>query len=90
MAAKSSAEKRHRQSEVARMRNRSTKSAVRTSVKNFLAAVKQKDEEKAKELYRLFVKKIDTAAGKRIIHKNTAARKKSRMAAQFNATFLKK
>ena len=48
MAAKSSAEKRHRQSEVARMRNRSTKSAVRTSVKNFLAAVKQKDEEKAK------------------------------------------
>ena len=75
---------------VARMRNRAAKSAVRTSVKHFLAAVKQKDEEKARELFQLFTKKIDTAAGKRIIHKNAAARKKSRMAAQFNATFLKK
>jgi len=81
----SSAEKRHRKSEERRMRNKSAKSAVRTSVKKFVSLAQKKDpgtEEVLKEM----IKKIDTAAGKGIIKKNTAARKKSRMQRFYNAT----
>jgi small subunit ribosomal protein S20 len=80
---KSSAEKRHRKSEERRLRNKSAKSAVRTSVKKFVALAQKKDlgaEAALKEM----IKKIDTAAGKGIIKKNTAARKKSRMQRYFN------
>jgi len=78
-----SAEKRHRKSEERRLRNKSTKSAVRTSVKKFVVLAQKKDpgtETALKEM----IKKIDTAAGKGIITKNAAARKKSRMQRYFN------
>ena len=79
----SSAEKRHRKSEERRLRNKSAKSAVKTSVKKFVAFAQKKDpgtETALKEM----VKMIDTAAGKGIIPKNTAARKKSRMQQYYN------
>ena len=79
----SSAEKRHRKSEERRLRNKSTKSAVRTSVKKFVSLAQKKDpgtEAALKEM----IKKIDTAAGKGIIAKNAAARKKSRMQRYYN------
>jgi small subunit ribosomal protein S20 len=44
---KSSAEKRHRQSEERRLRNKSVKSSVRTGVKRFVAAVQKKDQAEA-------------------------------------------
>ena len=78
-----SAEKRHRKSEERRLRNKSAKSAVRTSVKKFVVLAQKKDpgtETALKEM----IKKIDTAAGKGIITKNAAARKKSRMQRYFN------
>jgi len=87
---KSSAEKRHRQSEIRRMRNKSAKSAVRTSVKKFVALAHRKDISEAgiaesgvalKEM----IKKLDTAARKGVIKKNAAARKKSRMQRFFNS-----
>ncbi|MCL1994319.1 MAG: 30S ribosomal protein S20 [Spirochaetes bacterium] len=84
MAGRSSAEKRHRQSEERRLRNKSAKSAVRTSVKKFVALVNKKDFSSADTALREMVKKLDTAAGKGIIPKNAAARKKSRMQRFYN------
>ena len=87
MAKKSSAaEKRHRQSEERRLRNKSVKSSVRTSVKKFQALVQKKEFGEAELALRDMVKKIDTAAQKGIIKKNTAARKKSRMQKLYNFT----
>jgi small subunit ribosomal protein S20 len=80
-----SAEKRHRQSEERRLRNKAAKSAVRTSAKKFVALARQKDVASAEAALKDMVKKIDTAAGKGIIKKNTAARKKSRMQRLFNS-----
>ena len=81
----SSAEKRHRKSEERRLRNKSAKSAVRTSVKKFVALAQKKDPETEAALKDM-IKKIDTAAGKGIISKNAAARKKSRMQRFYNTT----
>ena len=80
----SSAEKRHRKSEERRLRNKSAKSAVRTSVKRFVTLTQKKDSG-AETALKEMIKKIDTAAGKGIITKNAAARKKSRMQRYYNA-----
>ena len=79
----SSAEKRHRKSEERRLRNKSAKSAVKSSVKKFVSLAQKKDPETEAALKEM-IKKIDTAAGKGIISKNAAARKKSRMQRYFN------
>ena len=80
----SSAEKRHRQSEERRLRNKAVKSSVRTSVKKFQTLAQKKNSGEAEIALRDMIKKIDTAAQKGIIKKNTAARKKSRMQKLFN------
>jgi small subunit ribosomal protein S20 len=87
---KSSAEKRHRQSEERRLRNKSVKTAVRTSAKKFVVLAHKPERspealEKTETALREMIKKIDTAAQKGIIKKNTAARKKSRMQRLFNS-----
>ncbi|MDC7219311.1 MAG: 30S ribosomal protein S20 [Spirochaetales bacterium] len=74
-----STEKRLRQNIKRRMHNRSIKSKVRTSVKSFEVAVAKNDKVTAETCYKEFVKLADTAAGKGIYHKNTIARKKSRL-----------
>jgi small subunit ribosomal protein S20 len=79
----SSAGKRHRKSEERRLRNKSAKSAVRSSVKKFVSLAQKKDPQ-AEAALREMIKKIDTAAGKGIISKNAAARKKSRMQRYYN------
>ena len=61
------------------MHNRTIKSKVRTSVKSFEAAVAKHDKSAAEDCYKQFVKLADTAAGKGVYHKNTIARKKSRL-----------
>ena len=81
---KSSAEKRHRQSEERRLRNKAVKSSVRTSAKKFVVLAQKSERGAAEAALRDMVKKIDTAAQKGIIKKNTAARKKSRMQRLFN------
>lgn len=73
------AEKRDRQSKKLRAHNRAIKSTVRTSVKDFELAVSKNDGATAKTCFDKVVKLIDTAAGKGVYHKNTAARKKSRL-----------
>jgi len=84
LAEKGSAAKRHRQSLRRRLRNRVAVSEVRTSVKSFVTAVGSNNKEEAEKALRLVVKKIDTAAGKGIFHRNTVARKKSRLAKMLN------
>jgi small subunit ribosomal protein S20 len=81
----SSAEKRHRRSEERRLRNKSVKSAVRTSAKKFVALAQKKEVAEAETALKDMIKKIDTAAGKGIIKKNNAARKKSRMQRLLNS-----
>ena len=85
-----SAEKRHRQSEERRLRNKSVKSSVRTSAKKFVVLAQKSGRNpaeigEAEAALKDMIKKIDTAAQKGIIKKNTAARKKSRMQRLFNS-----
>ena len=72
-----SAKKRMRKSREARLRNRSAKSAMKTAIKKVLAA---SSPEEAMEAFRMATSAIDRTAKKGIIHKNTAARYKSRLA----------
>ncbi|MDO5123187.1 MAG: 30S ribosomal protein S20 [Eubacteriales bacterium] len=64
--------------------NKSIKSALRTAVKKAYIAIDTNAENKA-EAVRLAVKKIDQAAAKGILHKNTAARSKSNLMKRLNA-----
>ena len=65
--------------------NNMIKSAYKTAVKNFEAAVAEGDAKKAESLLSEATKKIDQACTKGVIVKNTAARKKSSLAKKFNA-----
>jgi small subunit ribosomal protein S20 len=75
-----SAKKRLRQNEKRRLRNRSTKSAIKTQIKKVLATAKSGTPEELRTQLNLAAKKLDKAAAKRIIHPNLAARKKSQLA----------
>ena len=79
MPVQSSAAKRHKQSEVRRIRNRMAKSQIRSSNKRFLIAVKNNETEAAGKELKTFIKLLDTATSKGVFHSNTTARKKSRM-----------
>ena len=76
-----SAKKRLRQNIATRERNRSSRSFVRNRCKNVVKAVRAGNIEDANSLFRDAVKALDQAGAKRIIHKNAAARKKSRLSA---------
>ena len=65
--------------------NNMIKSAYKTAVKNFEAAVAEGDAKKAETLFSVATKKIDQACTKGVIVKNTAARKKSNLAKKLNA-----
>jgi small subunit ribosomal protein S20 len=79
------ARKRARQAEKARLHNGSLRSMVRTYIKKVVAAIQTGDAEKAKTAYAAAVPVIDRIADKGIIHKNKAARHKSRLNAQIKA-----
>ena len=79
-----SAEKRMRQNEKRRLRNASQKSALRTAVKAAEVAASANDVNQAKEALLTATKKLDKAVSKGLIHKNAAARKKSRLAKKVN------
>jgi small subunit ribosomal protein S20 len=74
-----SAKKEQRKTAKRRLLNRSQRSALRTVVKDARAAATAGGAE-AEAAMKLAVKKLDQAAAKHLIHKNTAARKKSRLA----------
>ena len=76
-----SAKKRLRQNIATRERNRSRRSFVRNRCKNVVKAVQAGNIEDADTLFRDAVKALDQASSKKIVHKNAAARKKSRLSA---------
>lgn len=80
-----SAIKRAKKSEKRRLRNASLKSALRTAIKHADQAIASGDVNVAAEAVKLAQKKLDKAVTKGIIHKNAAARKKSRLAQKLNA-----
>lgn len=84
MANTKSAQKAQRQAERRAARNRSARSEVRTYVKKATAAVAELVETSA-EVVRAAVSKLDSAARKGIIHRNAAARRKSRLMARLHA-----
>jgi small subunit ribosomal protein S20 len=79
------AKKRARQSEKRRTHNSSLRSLVRTVIKKVLAAVATGDAEQAQAAYNPAVPVIDRMADKGILHKNKAARHKSRLNSQVKA-----
>lgn len=80
MPTSSSAKKRVRQNAVRRQRNRSAKSAVRTAEKKLMHTIAGGDAEGAAEACKQVSRSLDKTARKGIIHPNTAARKKARLA----------
>ncbi|HPT85426.1 MAG TPA: 30S ribosomal protein S20 [Bacillota bacterium] len=80
-----SAKKRVLQTAKRTLRNRMTKSAMKTAIKKFLAAVQANNYDAAIAAYKVAIAKIDRAATKGIIAKNNAARKKSRFTRALNA-----
>jgi small subunit ribosomal protein S20 len=79
MANIKSAIKRNRQSLIHRARNKSAVSSLRTSVKKLRSAVEEQDKEQAQTLLKETVRLLDVSASKGIIHRNKAARSKSRL-----------
>jgi small subunit ribosomal protein S20 len=79
-----SAIKRIRVTKVKTLRNRMVKSTVKTFVKKFEDVISAGNIEEAKKLYPRVSHVIDKAAAKGILHKNTAARKKSTLAIKLN------
>ena len=79
-----SAKKRVLVSNVNNERNKMAKSALKTTLKKFEAAVAEGNKEQADSAYTAAVKSIDQAVKKGIIHKNNAARKKSSIALKMN------
>ena len=77
-----SAKKRLKQSVGLRQRNRAAKSTLKTECKKVLTAVQEENVEQAEAVFRSAAKKLDKAASKRVIHRNAAARVKSRLSAK--------
>ncbi|MGB2820592.1 MAG: 30S ribosomal protein S20 [Phycisphaerae bacterium] len=80
MADSRSAKKRIRQNIKRRSRNRWRKEQVKEAVRQFDDALRAGDRAKAAEQLKLVYKRLDKVAAKGTIHKNAAARKKSRLA----------
>lgn len=85
MAHSLSAKKRIRQNETRRARNRSRKKDLRGVIRTATETIEQGDAAKAREALRAAMKKIDKTAAQGTLHKNTAARRKSRLQRQLNA-----
>ena len=85
MANIASARKRARQSEKRRQHNAALRSELRSAVRNARKAIAAGDKQAALAMFRRATSTIDSIADKNIIHKNAAARHKSRLAARIKA-----
>ncbi len=85
MANSAQARKRARQSETRRKHNASRRSLLRTRIKQVIKAIDSGDKAAAESAYKNAVPVIDRMAGQAIIHRNKAARHKSRLSARIKA-----
>lgn len=67
------------------MRNKAVKSALKTQIKKFLAAVEAGNKEEATNLFPATVSAIDAAVTKGVLHKNNANNRKAKLAKKLNA-----
>lgn len=88
MANSPQAKKRARQAEKNRQRNASQRSKLRTFVKKVLVAIKEGNVEGAKIAFQVAQSVLDSSVSKGVIHKNKAARGKSRLNAKVKALVL--
>ncbi len=72
--------KRNKQNDAAHERNKSVKSALKTSIRRFREAADAGESDQARELARTATKKLDKAVSAGVIHKNQAANKKGAIA----------
>ena len=72
-------------SKVAYEKNKAEKSALKTAMKKFEAAVATGDKAAATEAYKVAIKEVDQAGLKGLLHKNNVARKKSSMTLKLNS-----
>jgi small subunit ribosomal protein S20 len=85
LANTASAKKRARQAVKARARNAGQRSMIRTTIKKVVKAVDAKDKAAALTAYAEMVPVLDRYSNRGMIHKNKAARHKSRLTARINA-----
>lgn len=85
MANSKQAAKRARQNDKRRLHNMAMRSKVRTSMKKVLAAIEAGDKEAATSAFRTAQPLIDSMVNKGILHKNKAARHKSRLTRTISA-----
>ena len=85
MANIASAKKRARQAVKRNQLNSSQRSMMRTAMKKVIASIEAKDPKAAKEAYDKAVPLIDKMANRGLLHRNKAARHKSRLNAQIKA-----
>ena len=79
-----SASKRDQLGKARNAKNKAAKSALKTTLKKFDAAVAEGNRDAAVSAYKVAVKSVDRAAGKGLIHKNNAAHKKSSLTTKLN------
>ena len=77
--------KRIRTNEVARLRNKSVKSSLKTAIRRFCEAADAGNRDAALDALKTASRQLDKAASKGVIHANQAANKKSAMAARANS-----
>ncbi len=82
MANSPQTKKRARQNDKVRLHNRSYRSSVRTGIKALLKMIQAEDKDGANAAYKAAVSAIDKSTGKGLMHKNRAARLKSRLNAR--------
>ena len=79
-----SAKKRVLIAEARNARNKAEKSALKTAIKKFEVAAAEGNRTEADGAYKVAVRKVDQAAAKGVLHKNTAAHRKSAMTLKLN------
>ncbi len=84
MAKSKTPAKRARRAEANRLRNKAQKSRINTAIKKYESSLRQDNPEVAEEYLIKATSLIDKSVGKNIMHKNTAARRKSKLAKKLN------
>ena len=85
MANHPSALKRQRQDKKRRLRNKSYKSTINTSIKKIFSSVDEKDIDAAQQYHKQAIARLDSAVNKGILHRKTASRRISRLTRRVNA-----
>ncbi|WP_054691941.1 30S ribosomal protein S20 [Syntrophomonas palmitatica] len=84
MAKSKTPAKRARKAEENRLRNKAQKSRIKTAIKKYESSLRQDNTEVAQDNLKKATSLIDKSVGKNIMHKNTAARRKSKLAKKLN------